>query len=213
MLPPDEPLDAPITLPHLRSPTPPLAAPYPTPNNQHLSYTSFVLDKSVTYTFRSQMLEELQQVTNNIIEGEATLRLALGRLWQALSEDPEKRSGSALVPKREDGEEEDSERDRRLARAPDLTPSTQKLFVTPYTMPPPPGYEHPSLDAQQETVEKSLHILRDFQDDGREYVERLEEIREVIGDVERQKLAVWDIVREKAVRELQDLAVSSGSAL
>ncbi|KAI0343951.1 hypothetical protein BDW22DRAFT_1355186 [Trametopsis cervina] len=211
LLPPVPDPDAPVTLPHLRSPTPPLTSPYPSPNVQHLSYTSFVLDKSVTHAFRSQMLNELQQVTNNIIEGEATLRRALGRLWQVMSEEPDKNTTNGVVPKREDEDgDEDSDRERRLARAPDLKPTTHKIFITSITMPPPQGYDHLAPDAQMETLEKSLAVLRDFQDDGREYVERLEEIREAIGDVKKQKEAVWDIVREKAIRELQDHITPAG---
>jgi hypothetical protein len=61
-----------------------------------------------------------------------------------------------------------------------------------------------------ETLEKSLAVLRDFQDDGREYVERLEEIRETIGDVKKQKDVVWGIIREKAIRELQDQITPAG---
>lgn len=157
------------------------------------------------------MLEELQQVTNNIIEGEATLRRALGRLWQVMSEDPDRNLANSVVPKREfeDGEQE-NDRERRLARAPDLTPATHKVFIS---VSPVPSYEQLTLEAQMETLEKSLAVLRDFQDDGREYVERLEEIREAVGDVKRQKEAAWDIVREKALRELQEVAASTASTL
>lgn len=211
--PPDDP-EAPISLPHLRSPTPPLTAPYPAPTTQHLSYTSLVLDKSVTHAFRSQMLEELQQVTSNIIEGEATLRRALGRLWQVMSEDPDRHPAHSVIPKREDEEiEEETDRERRLARAPDLTPATHRIFVSTHSSAPTPGFDHLPPEAQMETLEKSLAVLRDFQDDGREYVERLEEIREAVGDVKRQKEAVWDIVREKALRELQETATSAASTL
>ncbi len=157
------------------------------------------------------MLNELQQVTNNIIEGEATLRRALGRLWQVMSEDPDKRAVNGVVPKQEDEDMVDGDpTEQRLARAPDLTPTTHKVFITTDPVPPPQGYDFLPPEAQMETLEKSLAVLRDFQDDGREYVERLEEIREVIGDVKKQKEAVWDIVREKAIRELQDQIVPPG---
>ncbi|KAI0702461.1 hypothetical protein BC835DRAFT_1320757 [Cytidiella melzeri] len=213
LLPSSPDLDEPVRLPHLRSPTPPLTSPYPTPNTQHLSYTSFVLDESVTQAFRSQMLNELQQVTNNIIEGEATLRRALGRLWQVMSEEPSKTILNGVVPKREDDDiDEDDDREQRLARAPDLTPTTHKIFITSDPVPPPQGYDCLTPEAQMETLEKSLAVLRDFQDDGREYVERLEEIREAIGDVKKQKEAIWDIVREKAVRELQEQIIPHGQA-
>lgn len=164
------------------------------------------------------MLDELQQVTNNIIEGEATLRRALGRLWQVMSEDPDKNLANSVVPKREDEDgEEETDRERRLARAPDLTPASHKIFVTATPPGPPvpgvPGYDQMPPELQMETLEKSLAVLRDFQDDGREYVERLEEIREAVGDVKKQKEAVWDIIREKALRELHETASSTASAL
>ena len=168
----------------------------------------------MTHAFRSQMLEELQQVTNNIIEGEATLRRALGRLWQVMSEDPDRNVPNPVVPKREDEDgNQENDRERRLARAPDLIPPSHKIFVTAYSIPPVASYDQLTLEAQMETLEKSLAVLRDFQDDGREYVERLEEIREVIGDVKRQKEAVWGIVREKALRELQEMAASTAASL
>lgn len=157
------------------------------------------------------MLTELQQVTNNIIQGEATLRRALGRLWQVMSEDPDKRAVNGVVPKQEDDDiAEGDATEQRLARAPDLTPTTHKIFIAADSVPPPQGYDYLTPEAQMETLEKSLAVLRDFQSDGREYVERLEEIREVIGDVKKQKEAIWDIIREKAIRELQDQIVPPG---
>lgn len=207
MLPPSPDDDAPITLSHLRDPTPPLTAPYPVPNTQHLNYTSFVLDKGVTQAFRSKMFDELEQTTNSIIENEGLLRRALGRLWQALSEDPDPPAGDAVIPKREDEDmAEDDETERRLARAPNLNPITHKLFLTQFPADSTSGFDPPSLEVQKENMEKSFAVLREFQDDGREYVERLEEIRNGIGDVRRQRDAVWNIVRLKAIEELQAAA-------
>lgn len=209
--------DAPITLPHLRSPTPPLTAPYPIPNTQHLSYTSFVLDKSVTHTYRSSILDEQEQATNTLIEGEAAFRRALGRLFQVMSEDPDKTpTGADMVPKREDEEGDEGDKDRRLARAPDLSPITHKLFLTRYGAQSEAPYETSQFtqpDVQQENLEKSLAVLRDLQDDQREYVERLEEIRETLGEVRTQRDAVWNLVRKKAIEELEHTAVASASAL
>ncbi|KAH9947691.1 hypothetical protein B0H21DRAFT_737632 [Amylocystis lapponica] len=211
MLPQRKEESASFTLPHLRSPSPPLVAPYPTPTTQHLSYTSFVMDKAVTTSFRSRLLDELEHATNGLVEGEATMRRALGRLWQVMSEDPDRIAGeNSVVPKRED-EEGDSqdERERRLARAPDLTPAVHKLFITAGA---PSGYEmsqFPHQDLQLDSLEKSLATLRELQDDGREYVERLEEIRDGLGDVRTQRGGVWDLVRRKAIKELQDTASSA----
>ena len=206
--------DAPITLPHLRSPTPPFTAPYPQPITQHLSYTSFILDKSITQTYRAGILDEQEQATNTLIEGEAAFRRALGRLFQVMSEDPDKKSEDAdVVPKREDEEVgEDGDRERRLARAPDLSPVVHKLFLTRYTDQVDPPYEN-SQFTQQERLEKSLAMLRDLQDDQREYVERLEEIRETLGEVRVQRDAVWKLVRRKAIEELERTATATASAL
>ena len=218
LLPPRERSPSPsIVLPHLRSPSPPITAPYPTPAAQHLSYTSFVMDKAVTSSYRSRLLDELENATNSLIEGEATVRRALGRLMQAMSEDPEQTLGSAVVvPKREDEGEVEDEGGRRLARAPDLTPVVHKLFLSATADRATPNYDgapfaHP--DIQLDSLEKSLASLRELQDDGREYVERLEEIRDGIGDVRIQRNGVWDMVRRKAIAELQEAAASSAACL
>jgi DNA-binding Lrp family transcriptional regulator len=62
---------------------------------------------------------------------------------------------------------------------------------------------------QLSRLEKSLAILRELQDDGREYVERLSEIREGLGDVRAQRNVIWNMVRERAVKELQETAIST----
>lgn len=212
MLLPSEPdPHAPVTLPHLRSPTPPLTSPYPAPTTQHLSYTSFVLDKGVTQAFRSKMLDELEQSTNGIIEQEGHLRRALGRLWQALSEDPDAPlEGAHVIPKREDEDMDgENDRDRRLARAPNLEPITHKLFLTRFSIDANTNFDPPTMEVQTENMEKSLSVLRDFQDDGREYIERLEEIRDGVGYVRKQRDAIWDIVRQKAIDELRETVASS----
>ncbi|EPQ60968.1 hypothetical protein GLOTRDRAFT_53595 [Gloeophyllum trabeum ATCC 11539] len=208
---------SPPTLPHLRSPSPPLCAPYPAPEKQHLSYASFVMDKGVIHSFRSTLLEDLEQATNNLIQGEGNMRRALGRLWQAMSEDPDKREDEAslvLKPEPQD-EPEDEDQDplqRRLTRAPDLTPAPHKIFLMSYTNGGAPPVSDPSHfappDMQLDNLEKSLASLRELLDDGREYIERLEEIREGLGEVKNQRNAVWDMVRERAIKELQDTAAS-----
>jgi hypothetical protein len=208
--PPEISSPPPPRLPHLRSPSPPVSAPYPPHETQHLSYSSFVLDQAVTHSFRSHLLDDLERATSGLIEGEASMRRALGKLWQVMSEDPDHRpNDGTLKTKREDEEEEEEEGDepeRRLARAPDLTPPVHKLFLKPYTngAMPPSHFAHPEM--QQESLEKSLACLRELQDDGREYVERLEEIREGLGGVRAQRNGVWEMVRERAVTELQDAA-------
>lgn len=179
------------------------------------------MDKSVTHTFRSRLVDELEQSTNGLIEGEATMRRALGRLWQVMSEDPDSKpkKSSAIIPKREDEDEQadgDDPRTRRVARAPDLTPPTHKIFLLSHPNGAPASHDASHFTAperQLETLEKSLATLRELQDDGREYVERLQEIREGLGDVRAQRNVIWNLVRERAIKEMYDTAVEiAGSA-
>ncbi|KAG5648198.1 hypothetical protein DXG03_006153 [Asterophora parasitica] len=216
LLPQERRSPSPPSLPHLqRSPSPPLVSPYTAPESHHLSFASFVMDKSVTHSFRSNLLDELEHATNGLIEGEAAMRRALGRLWQVMSEDPDDTPGDpSLIPKREDEDgdaEDDDEHARRLERAPDLTPPVHKLFLLSYPSGSPPVFEpshFASPEMQLESLEKSLATLRELQDDGREYVERLQEIREGLGDVRFQRDGVWDLVRERAVVELHETALN-----
>ncbi|KAF8203240.1 hypothetical protein BJ912DRAFT_943346 [Pholiota molesta] len=219
LLPQERRSPSPPTLPHLaRTPSPPLVSPYPAPNLHHTSYASFVLDKSITHTFRSSLLDELEHATNGLIEGEATVKRALGRLWQVMSEDPDSKTKTAdapVVPKREDEDEEPEELDdqaRRMARAPDLTPTTHKIFLLSYPSEAPPNNDPPHFavpETQLATLEKNLATLRELQDDGREYVERLQEIREGLGDARAQRNVIWNLVRERAVKELQEAAMAT----
>ncbi|OBZ78954.1 hypothetical protein A0H81_00510 [Grifola frondosa] len=214
LLPSQKEVSSSVALPHLRSPSPPLIAPYPTPNTQHLSYTSFVMDKAVTHSFRSKLFDELEQATNTLIQGEAAMRRALGRLWQVMSEDPDEIGiGTSLVPKREDVEDIEVDNENEgPSRVPNLIPVVHKLFLPSSPGEPAMGYDQSQFshaDLQLENLEKSLATLRELQDDGREYVERLEEIREGLGDARIQRNGVWDLVRKKAIAELQDAASAS----
>ena len=68
------------------------------------------MDKATTHSFRSRVFDELEDSTNTLIEGESALRRALGRLWQAMSEDPDETAENAsVVPKREDEDGESGE--------------------------------------------------------------------------------------------------------
>jgi len=212
MLPQERRSPSPPTLPHLsRSPSPPLTSPYPPPTSVHLSYSSFVLDKSVTYTFRSKLLDELEHATNGLIEGEGTLRHALGRLWQVMSEDPDQKETEApVIPKIEDEDENTEEEDRdrgRHIRAPDLTPTTHKIFINNDGDLVAHDSHFSQPETQLESLQKSILLLRELQDNGREYVERLQEIREGLGDIRAQRNTVWGAIRERAIKELQDVAV------
>ena len=119
-----------------------------------------MLDKSVTHTYRSAILDEQEQATNTLIEGEEAFRRALGRLFQVMNEDPDKpTNGAAVVTKREDEEtNEEGERERRVARAPDLSQSTHKLFLTRFTPQGEQSFENSQFahpDRQLENLEKS----------------------------------------------------------
>ena len=170
----------------------------------------------MTHTFRSSLLDELEHATNGLIVGEATMKQALGRLWQVMNEDPDERPDDAsVVPKREDEDEHPEEHDdqaRRLARAPDLTPSTHKIFLLSYPAGVPANHDPSHFagpETQLNTLEKNLATLRELQDDGREYVERLQEIRESLGDVRAQRNIIWDLVRERTVKELREAALAT----
>ncbi|KAJ7630633.1 hypothetical protein FB45DRAFT_833306 [Roridomyces roridus] len=217
LLPQEARSPSPPALPHLsRSESPPIQSPYPPPTSQHPSYSSFVLDKAVTHSFRSNLLDELEHATNGLIEGEGTMKKALGRLWQVISEENDAASVPAVVPKQEDEDEDGDEMDevsKRVARAPDLTAAAHKLFLWSFSSNGgPPVHEHShfaSPETQLESLEKSLSTLRELQDDGREYTERLEEIREGLGDVRAQRNGIWTFVREKAVEELREIAFAT----
>lgn len=144
------------------------------------------------------------------------MKQALGRLWQVMNEDPDKRpDDTSVVPKREDEDEHPEEHDeqtRRLVRAPDLTPSTHKIFLLSYPAGVPPNHDPSHFagpETQLNTLEKNLATLRELQDDGREYIERLQEIRETLGDVRAQRNIIWDLVRERTVKELREAALAS----
>jgi hypothetical protein len=55
---------------------------------------------------------------------------------------------------------------------------------------------------QAEHVLKALSALREMEDDEREYVERLVELREGLGELGYQRHSVWNLVRERALKEM-----------
>lgn len=124
-----------------------------------------------------------------------------------MSEDPDvKWNDVPTQTKREDEDEEGHGREPNESRLPDLTPPVHKLFLKPYINGAVPSSHFSVPEMQQENLEKSLASLRELQDDGREYVERLEEIREGLGAVRAQRDGVWEMVRERAIAELEDVA-------
>ncbi|TFL06471.1 hypothetical protein BDV98DRAFT_559467 [Pterulicium gracile] len=222
-------------LPHLRSPSPPLVAPYPEPVTQHLSFTSFVMDKAVTHSFRTPLLDDLELATDGLIEGEATLRRALGKLWRVMHTDPDmpnytspsdpSSSSSSRSLKQQLDQQvavdplgEEIEQEDYIFRAPNLdAPNSHKIFLTTYAdMEADPGSYDPSHfaapEVQLDSLEKSLATLRELQDDTREYVERLQEIREALGEARAHRAIGWDLVRDKALKELKEAAFAAAAA-
>ena len=222
-------------LPHLRSPSPPLVAPYPEPVTQHLSFTSFVMDKAVTHSFRTPLLDDLELATDGLIEGEATLRRALGKLWRVMHTDPDtpsydgpspsSSSARKLDPHQDSlGGGDEIEQEDYISRAPNLdAPISHKIFLTTYAdmeaadpsaYDPAHAHSHSHFAApevQLDSLEKSLATLRELQDDTREYVERLQEIREVLGETRAHRAIAWDLVRDKALKELKEAAFAAAA--
>ncbi|KIY51375.1 hypothetical protein FISHEDRAFT_37161, partial [Fistulina hepatica ATCC 64428] len=221
MLPPPPRSPSPPILPHLeRSPSPALIAPHVPPMTDHTTYTAFIMDKSVTHTFRSKLLEELENVTNGLIQGEATMKRALGKLWEAVRAAHDRRSPDdtpealTFITKQEDDmQTDDDDKARRLARAPDLSPAVQKIFLPKNNRTAPQPFAEPNqymIPRQpQDILDKSLVTLRELQDDGREYIERLQEIREYLGEIKAQRDVVWTHIRSRALSEMQNAAISA----
>ncbi|VDB99326.1 unnamed protein product [Peniophora sp. CBMAI 1063] len=202
---------SPPLLPHLRSPSPPSMAPYNDPSESvHHTYTSFVMDSAVVHTFRSTTLSDLERTTNGLIEGETALRRALGKLWHALSGADARRAIAEVVPKREDEEDAfdvDALEEERINRAPNLEPASHRLLVYPEG----PGHQPMlgSREMQMDRVDKSLSTLRDLEGDTREFVERLEEVRESLGEIRATRDHVWYMVRTHALEELEAQAAEA----
>jgi hypothetical protein len=176
------------------------------------------------------MISDLERATCGLIEGEAALRRAMGRLWEVLSDGPDTRARvqaetheSTTIPKREDidgedgfGEQEDESVESDLhSTAPEMASNLHRIFVNPSqeAFAAQPGHIIPAIyeptpimvaQQQEETLEKGLATLRELQEDGREYVERLEEIREGLGWVRSQKGGLWTVIRERALKEMEE---------
>lgn len=56
---------------------------------------------------------------------------------------------------------------------------------------------------QTEIVSRSIVNIRELQEDSKECMERLEEIREMLGKVKGLRDSVWNIVRSKAIEEME----------
>jgi hypothetical protein len=57
---------------------------------------------------------------------------------------------------------------------------------------------------QTELVTRSMLAIRELQEDSKECMERLEEIREMLGKVKGLRDAVWAIMRSQAIAEMEN---------
>lgn len=111
-----------------------------------------------------------------------------------------------------------------------MTP-LQRLFVTPSGLtttigPSPtdprlhlplnhPGYPHTTVvrltaETQRQSVTAALEKVRELASDCREYVARLEEVRERMADLSRARRKVWQVIRERAIVENGGVVDQSG---
>jgi hypothetical protein len=218
LLPPADSSEPPSPrLPHRRSPTPPSVAPYASPISIHSSFTSFVLDPSVQHSFHSATINELERTASELIEGESALRRALGSLFRAMDVEADEDKRRFAVPNKistingapangepklePNGDIEDAEVSARALMLP-----IYRRFITPHAVPLPPIYESNMLinqETQIETFDKSLAFLRELMDDGIEFTERLEEIREGLGTERAIRKGIWKAVRLRALQEME----------
>lgn len=165
------------------------------------------------------MITDLEQATCTLIEGETQLRRAMGRLWQVLSDnaDSRNRNGSSNqvpITKQEDSDENENLTSDQGSNIDSINHGPlypiHKLFLS---IPPLGNGSNTHAEAvsfeqaqrwehQEEILEKGLAVLRELQEDSREYVERLEEIREDLGLVRNQRQSVWTVVRERSLKEM-----------
>lgn len=86
-----------------------------------------------------------------------------------------------------------------------LSPLRQ-LFIstTPVTV-PVDGAPNATLASasQLESFEWAINVLRDLTDDTREYMDRLEEVRELTGKAGAVRKDIWRVIKEKALEELE----------
>ncbi|KDQ20554.1 hypothetical protein BOTBODRAFT_26564 [Botryobasidium botryosum FD-172 SS1] len=220
VLPQSPPSSPPMpTLTHLRPVTPPLTASYVPMASQHPNFSSFVLDPSVQHAFTSSNVVELGATATELIEGEGALRRALGALWKALDVDSfrapaeERNSSRRHTPNymgngdNDEDEDDDSSSFRQHMRngmSEEELPPLQRLFITTQPIMLPGGEPRPLLPQNQvESLEWSLGVLRELADDGREYTDRLEEIREGLAQARAVRKVVWTACREAALDEME----------
>lgn len=199
------------TLPHLRSSTPPLVASYTHMPTISRDFTSFVLDPTVQHAFTSSHFTSLQDTATELVAGEAAMRKAFGGVWRILQGDLQRREPTD--PQDECGEEGDEDEDdvrvslrvsRRDPTPPEIPPLAD-LFVSPVPVTLGGASDrYISPQSQLETFEWCLGVMRELADHGKEYLSRLEEIRNGLGEAGAVRRAVWQACRKTAIDEMAD---------
>jgi len=173
------------------------------------------------HSFRSEMMQDISRAIGNLIDGEAAMKRALGRLWHVLEDVPENQNRTSattngtvtvngdanhdsmdLSPpasKENDTAVADPIANRHDGYKPELTPPIEAFFLNGH----PPGPEN-GRPPPFEVLLDGVGVLQELQDDSREYVDRLEEIREGIGSALCQRDALWSLIREKALSEMKE---------
>ncbi|PVF98841.1 hypothetical protein CPB86DRAFT_732209 [Serendipita vermifera] len=243
----NEPIEKDPILPHLRSPSPPMIAPYPPAPSNHTSYTASIFDPNIGASFRSNLLSSLERSASELIQSEIALTRALGRFWTALTESANKMAkeqrheilkdyrkkaadhrgrmdidnpdGLAIV----NGTDESTVNsavaafppipDQYLAELDSCT--TRNVIMRMFTLPSNMRLDYTTQAGTQEVISvipqhqvelvtRSMHAIRELQEDSKECMERLEEIREMLGKVKGLRDAVWAIMRSRAIAEMEN---------
>jgi hypothetical protein len=243
----DEPIEKDAILPHLRSPSPPMMAPYaPAPSN-HTSYTASIFDPNIGASFRSNLLSSLERSASELIQSEIALTRALGRFWTALTESAnrmaqeqrheimneyrkkavDQRSGMDIdnldgVPT-VNGTDEPTVNSTAAAAFPPIPDqylaeldscTTRNVIMRMFTLTSNMRLDYTTQAGTQEVISvipqhqvelvtRSMHAIRELQEDSKECMERLEEIREMLGKVKGLRDAVWAIMRSRAIGEME----------
>jgi len=165
------------------------------------------------------MLGDINRAINNLIEGEAAMKRAVGRLWQAVySMKPEESAGAGPSETREaypsphaNGDVFGGSKSSLGQVDAEMKPSMDGAEEVMQDLSRDPL---PNEDFNSEEVPK-LHPLpvfvtpglmaaiNDLAGDSAEYVTRLEEVREGLGFTLGQRDALWTTLREKALLEMQ----------
>lgn len=243
-----EPIEQDPILPHLRSPSPPMIAPYSPSPIHHTSYTASVFDPNVGASFRSNLFNSLERSASELIQSEIALTRALGRFWTALTESANtmaREQRHAITEEnrkdlteqmsrmemdsaetgdtRVNGTKESSSSAQAAAFAPipdqDLAKldniTTQNVMLQLFTLPGNMKFDYQGMQNggvetislapmhQVELVTRSVIAVRELQEDSKECMERLEEIREMLGKVRGLRDAVWAIMRSRAIAEME----------